>query len=179
VKTLLLGLLAWGGLSQNANQPVVDPQVLETRIFNAINAERTQRRLKPLKTDTRLTNLARAHSRDMALRAFFDHVNPDGKSSVQRARTAGLECRRPLDDRYYLGLGENIFQNNLYDRVIFRNDKPSYEWKPVDEIVKSTVEGWMNSPGHRQVILTAGYLNTGVGVAVAPNDQILITQEFC
>ena len=33
-------------------------------------------------------------------------------------------------------------------------------------IAQSTVDGWMNSPPHRQNILTAGYVDTGVGCVV-------------
>lgn len=80
----------------------------------------------------------------------------------------------------FLGLAENIFQNNLYDRVWYTNGIPtSYEWNTVDEIAESTVLGWMNSPGHRQNILTPHFYSEGIGVAISGDDKVYITQNFC
>jgi uncharacterized protein YkwD len=159
--------------------PRISPEALESKVFDLVNAERVDHKLKPLKADPRLTGVARAHSRDMAKRGFFDHVNPDGQSPSDRGRKAGVPCRRQYADYSTAGISENIFQNNLYDRVIFKNDQPTYEWKTLEEIAVSTVMGWMNSPGHRKAILTSTFTTTGIGVAIATNDQVLITQEFC
>ena len=46
---------------------------------------------EPLAFDPALTAAARAHSADMAARAFFDHVNPDMLSPTMRAQ---LECHQ-------------------------------------------------------------------------------------
>lgn len=174
---MILALLVFFSLVQD--RLPISPEILEARIFELINVERAQHKLKPLQIDSTLTSIARTHSRDMARRGFFDHVNPDGKSPAERGREAGRPCRRDYAGYYTLGIVENIFQNNLYDRVIFRNDIPTYEWKSLERIATSTVQGWMNSPGHRQTILTAKYVTAGIGVAIAANDQVLITQEFC
>ncbi len=77
------------------------------------------------------------------------------------------------------GLAENIFQNNLYNRVIISGIDIKYEWNSADKIARTSVDGWMASPGHRQNILTGRYEKTGVGIAIAANDQLLITQLFC
>jgi uncharacterized protein YkwD len=37
----------------------------------------------------------------------------------------------------------------------------------------------MASPGHRQNILDKNYSRTGIGVAIAPDGQVFITQVFC
>jgi uncharacterized protein YkwD len=37
----------------------------------------------------------------------------------------------------------------------------------------------MNSAGHRQNILSKMFEREGIGVYIAPNDQVLITQLFC
>ena len=77
------------------------------------------------------------------------------------------------------GLAENIYQNNLYDSVTYYNGIPSYDWNTQEEIAQSTVEGWMDSPGHRKNILTSSYDREGIGVAIATNDKVYITQDFC
>lgn len=48
------------------------------------------------------------------------------------------------------------------------------------EIAKSTVNGWLSSPGHRKNILTSTYDKEGIGVAVSlERNEVYITQIFC
>jgi uncharacterized protein YkwD len=117
----------------------------------------------------------------MAKRDFFDHVTPEGKTALARAIAGKFPCRRNyLDGSATIGVSENIFQNNLYRRVIHSPDgKITYDWNSLDEIAKSTVKGWMESPGHRANILTPRFDTSGVGIAISAGDQVLITQMFC
>ena len=50
-------------------------------------------------------------------------------------------------------------------------------WYNEAEVEKRTVEGWMNSPGHRANILHADYTDAGLGIARV-KDYIIITQVF-
>ena len=175
IKTVALVVL----LTIAQDRPRVSTEALEARIFDLVNAERTQQNLKSLKVDPKLTEIARAHSGDMARRRFFDHVNPDGRSPSARGRAGGVPCRKSYIGYSTYGIAENIFQNNLYDRVIIEKGKATYEWNSLEDIATSTVKGWMNSDGHRRVILTDRYRTSGIGIAIAANDQVLITQEFC
>jgi len=52
-----------------------------------------------------------------------------------------------------------------------------FEWQTQEELIKETVQGWMDSPGHRKNILTSEYDETGVGVAYV-NGYIIATQVF-
>ena len=52
-----------------------------------------------------------------------------------------------------------------------------FEWQTQEELETDTVEGWMNSPGHRKNILTAEYDEAGVGVAYI-NGYLIATQVF-
>ena len=171
--------LAIAATAQDRPQPQIDPYNLELRIHELINAERTSRKLSPLKIEDRLSQVARRHSQDMSNRGFFDHFNPDGKGPSDRGRASGYTCRKYVGDFIAEGLSENIFQNNLYNRVIFLGSKTTYEWNTTEEIAQSTVKGWMASPGHRSNILTPTYQREGIGIFIAPNDQVLITQLFC
>lgn len=136
---------------------------LERRIHDLVNAERQKARTGPLTWDSKLADIARTHSRDMARRHFFAHVNPDGEDPTARGRRAGYECRKILGNRIRVGLAENLYEASGTAR---------------DDIEHASVRGWMNSPGHRQNILEKNYTKTGVGVAVA-GDSIFITQLFC
>ena len=110
---------------------------------------------------------------------FFSHDNLIGQDPTERGRLAGYYCRKDFGSYYTEGIAENIFQNNLYDSVTYYNGIPSYDWNTQEEIAKSTVSGWMTSPGHRENILTATYDKEGIGVAISSDDEVLITQDFC
>ena len=137
---------------------------IERLVHDRINDERVDRKLSALGVDRQLSAIARAHSEDMARRNFFSHVNPDGDDPTARGKRAGYECHKEFGRLIREGLAENLFEASLPRRQ--------------DEIVRASVRGWMNSPGHRRNILEKGYDRTGVGVA-ASGDRIYITQLFC
>ena len=55
----------------------------------------------------------------------------------------------------------------------------SYDWNSMKEIAKSTVDGWMDSEGHRKNILTPRFDREGIGVVISPDDKVYITQNLC
>jgi uncharacterized protein YkwD len=118
-----------------------------------------------------VAKLARAHSDDMVKRRYFKHVNPESQTPMKRLQEAGYtQCRL---------VGENIYQNNLYSRVTAERMRKTYDWNSMEEITASTVKGWMDSPGHRQTVLEKNYMRGGVGISIAPDDKVYITQIFC
>jgi len=153
---LLLVFVSLAGLS--AQRPAV-----ERRVHDLVNAERTKAGRRALAWDGKLAGIARAHSSDMAKRRFFDHVNPDGEDPTARGRRAGYDCRKILGERIRVGLAENLFEASGAAR---------------EDIERTAVAGWMNSPGHRQNILEKNYTKSGIGVAMK-GDAIFITQLFC
>jgi len=163
----------------NINEkPVIDISGLETEIHNLINNERQNYGLSPLVYDTELAQIARDHSLDMATRNYFSHYNPEGQGPTERAKAAGYNCYKNFGTYYMDGIAENIFQNNLYNGITYYDDVPVYDWNTQSEIASSTVTGWMNSPGHRQNILTSTYDKEGIGVAISSDYKVYITQDF-
>ena len=55
----------------------------------------------------------------------------------------------------------------------------SYDWKSRQEIAQSTVDGWMDSLDHRKNILDETFDQEGIGVVIAEDDKVFITQNFC
>jgi uncharacterized protein YkwD len=49
----------------------------------------------------------------------------------------------------------------------------------MEQISLTTTKGWMDSSGHRQSILEKDYKRAGVGVAIASDNKVYITQVFC
>jgi uncharacterized protein YkwD len=161
-----------------ASRPRIVIADLERQIHKLINNERKQYGLHPLAWDDTLARIARHHSSDMSTRKFFSHESPEGHDFSYRFRQEGYRCSIPVGSTRYLG-AENIFQNYLFDSVIRVNGDVIYNWDSKEKIAETTVQGWMNSPGHRKNILTPYWSNEGIGVAVSPDGKIYITQNFC
>jgi uncharacterized protein YkwD len=159
-------------------KPALRIAQLEKEIHVLINKERKQRHLSPLAWNDALSAIARKHSSDMAKRNYFSHFSPEGNDFSYRYKQEGYSCALPGDGLIYLG-AENIFQNNLYDRIVYVNDAAYYEWNTMAKIADTTVRGWMNSPGHRKNILTPLWKSEGIGVVISADDKVYITQNFC
>jgi uncharacterized protein YkwD len=160
-------------------KPEVRSAELEKRIHLLINGERKRHGLSPLAWEDALSSIARKHSSDMARRGYFSHVSPDGHDFSYRYRQDGYQCIvRSKGEVYYTG-AENIFQNNLYDRVMISNGIRHYDWNSLEKIAETTVDGWMTSPGHRKNILMPYWTTEGIGVSLSPDEKVYITQNFC
>lgn len=159
-------------------KPVINIIELETQIHVLINTEREKVGLKLLVYDSTLSTIARNHSSDMATNNYFDHNNLNGLTPTDRAKLAGYSCHKDYDSYYFDGIAENIFQNWLYSEIIYYNRIPTYNWNSQNEIASSTVEGWMNSLGHRQNILDSDIDKEGIGIAISNDSKVYITQDL-
>jgi uncharacterized protein YkwD len=158
----------------------IDITKLEKRIHALINENRINNGVSSLSFDDNLALIARGHSVDMSINNYFEHDNKKGEDPTMRGQDVGYTCRKDYGSYYTNGIAENIFQNNLYDSTSYVNGIPvSHDWNSLEDIAQSTVNGWMNSPGHRQNILKAQYDREGIGVAISSDDKVLITEDFC
>src|SRR4051794_7411257 len=107
-----------------------------------VNARRAAHHLAPLRPSHELRVAAEAHGADMVAHRFFAHVSPFTGAITDRARRAGYV---PTDD-YPLGGDIAGGGGGL--------SPPA-----------SIVTAWMNSPGHRAVILDGDFRDVGVGIA--------------
>jgi uncharacterized protein YkwD len=179
VLTLFL-VVAPAAATRRTGQPEIRISNLEHRVHDLINKERLDHKLTALAFDERLSTIARGHSHDMAARNFFSHTNPDGQDATVRGKLAGFTCRKQITrNTFSEGLGENLFQDNLYSRFRISGNERTYDWNTPEEIAAHSLKGWMNSPPHRRNILETIYGQTGVGIAVSDDDKVYITQLFC
>lgn len=160
-------------------KPELDLLQMEKEIHNLINEERTKRGLSTLSWNDELADIARTHSTDMAINNYFSHDDLQDRDMEYRYNQAGFRCSVPTGQGSFALGGENIFQNNLYDSITYINGIPTYHWNSQEKIAESTVEGWMDSTGHRENILTSFWTSEGIGVAISSDDKVLITQNFC
>ena len=125
---------------------------LEAGLLDQINAIRAQRHLVPLQRAKNLDAVARAHSLDMATRAYVAHESPEGANAVNRlqeAQVAGFSLA-----------AENI---GTTDRT-----------GPNREIVSS----WLASPIHRTNLLAPVFNTTGIGIVRAYDGRLIYTQLY-
>ena len=122
-----------------------DPERLGALALELVNASRAEVGLTALNPSRVLDEAAQAHADDMLARGFFDHVTPEGGTAFERFVAAG-------GDRWAVS-GENIASCS------------GCTAPAGDERVTGFHEGWMQSPGHRENILSAGFARFGFGMA--------------
>lgn len=135
------------GFKLNESKLSVDEEA-EERMLELVNEERASLGIKPLVMDERLQELARAHSKDMFIRGYFAHINPDGQDPFDRMEEWDIEFK---------AAGENL--------ALAPN-------------VELAHEGLMNSPGHRANILTKEYGHIGIGCINGGSSGKMFSQEF-
>ncbi len=123
----------------------------EARIFDLINAERRHQGLRPLVFNAQLNQMARIQAQNMAYYQKMAHVLPNATLPTlgDRAQYVGYPFMR---------LAENVALGY-----------PNAE---------TVVEGWMNSHGHRQNILDAGVIETGIAIARSATGGLYYCQVF-
>lgn len=126
---------------------------IEEQVFQAINRIREEHHLLPLSAAKDLGAIARLHSQDMAVRAYFSHVSPEGDSLRTRITRNGITN--------WNRIAENIAMNYGYG-----------------DPVSIAVKGWLESPGHRHNIMDENLTETGIGVAMDAKGRIYLTQLF-
>lgn len=128
------------------DQGQVSASQIEQAVLTLTNAERQKAGLKPLQMDDKLMKSARAKSADMASKNYFSHTSPTYGSPFDQMKANGIT---------YRAAAENIAMGQ----------------RSAEEVVK----GWMESPGHRQNILTPGFTHIGIGYDARGNYW---TQQF-
>lgn len=94
----------------------------------------------------------------------------------------GTKKKQIGPNTWKVGLSENIFLNSLYNKVLttvrdgIAVDR-EYIWNDQDQIVQTTVQGWMDSPSHRKNILSPLIERQGIGVAISGND-VYVTEDM-
>lgn len=166
------------GPARAQKPPPVSATSLERKIHDLVNRERRAQNIKPLAWDARLAAVARGHSGDMAKRDYFSHQSPEGEGFDGRYSRARYRCALRTGDTVHAG-AENIARGNLYASVTTRNGVQYFDWNSESRIARTTTEGWMASPGHRANILAPHWKHEGIGVVIAPDRRVYITQNFC
>ena len=122
----------------------------EKTLFELVNKERQKRGLAAVRFSPDLSRLARRHSQDMASREELTHSSSDGKSYLERLIKAGF---------HFIAIGENVAYSNGYQPELIHQEL-------------------MDSPGHRENILTPGFDEVGIAAVFREGNGYYITQDF-
>jgi len=166
-------------LQQNIAYLRENAEILASMIHRLVNEERAKVRLGPLTWDRELASIALSHSVDMAQRNYFDHYSPEGKDFADRYKEHGYKDKTVVGDQVYVG-GENLFLNNVVDSYVYDQESGEileYRFNSLEELARSTVDGWMESPGHRENIM-APFTREGIGIEVSDEGKVYITENF-
>ncbi|TWT60754.1 CAP domain-containing protein [Rubinisphaera italica] len=129
------------GIQPMNDIPEMTPELAEKlALLKLINAERTRMNIHSLSWNDKLTTAAQNWSKYMADNNHFSHVAPDGTTPDKRAAQAGYTDRAGW---------ENIAEGTATPQ--------------------QTYQMWMNSPGHKAIMLSPELNEVGLGVA--PNAQ--------
>ncbi|MBX0288467.1 CAP domain-containing protein [Halomicroarcula sp. F28] len=159
------------------NAAGVNTTNVERLVHQEINDRRTANGLDPIAYDPALASIAEDHSQDMITRDFFAHENPDGDNFDDRYDQAGYDCRVATGGGTYATGGENIAQTWWDEQISTTQGPVRYDTEA--ELAEGIVTQWMNSTGHRENILTDHWESEGIGVSIAEDDEVLVTQNFC
>lgn len=134
---------------QRLTIPTVTTTAQENEVIRLVNVQRSKAGLQQLKTNWQLCRVARYKSADMANKGYFAHNSPTYGTPFKMMESFGLR---------FSSAGENI----------------AYGQRTPAEVMN----GWMNSPGHRNNIMSASYTEIGVGLAKNKSGVSYWTQQF-
>jgi uncharacterized protein YkwD len=114
----------------------------ELAMVDALNVDRTTRGLVPVRIDSRLMAIARARSVDMVTKNYFSHTQPDGRNVFNILSAQHIT---------WYGAGEIIAWNN---------------YPTLETSVPAANNQWLNSPGHKAIVVSTSFNYVGVGLAL-------------
>lgn len=184
ILALIILVVAVGGVAYvtivSAEEPAeeLNQVQVEYQIHQNVNAEREAQNLEPLEFDTDLRDIARGYSKQMVHENFFGHYDARGHSFKDRYDAVGYNCSIPLNETHNLQGGENLAQSH-YDKPVKTAQGTEETYTTIDELANGVVSDWMDSPEHRENILTSEWETEGIGVYVTEDASVYVTQNFC
>ena len=137
-----------------AAQQATSDTPLGQAVLRAVNQRRAGASLGVSPT---LQRAASVHAADMALRTYQGHHSPEGLGPLDRVLA--------VDDTFTGQVAENIWAGS------------ALPGKSDDEMAAHILQGWSNSPLHRNTLESRSYSQTGVGIA-RKGDVVYVVQLF-
>jgi len=155
IGTIVFSLFTFLNFNSTEKQPAnaLDKKTIVKELHERVNEERKKEKLTELSWNEELAAAAEAKTQDMIKNNYFAHISPvDGKKWSEFILEAGYD---------YKEAGENLAVGYTDPKI--------------------AVEAWMNSPTHKENILSPGFEETGMGLSVGNwkgSTTYFIAQEF-
>jgi len=141
----LVAALAPVAASSPARTTVERQVGLERAVVQELNRARASHGIRPLRFGDGLDVAAAQHSRSMLERGYFDHTSPDGTKFDRRIR------------HYYSSRG---WRRWAVGEALLSSS--------TELDARTIVQAWLDSPPHREVILSPLYRDAGLAAFYAP-----------
>lgn len=126
---------------------------IENEILRLVNELRTSVGVGTLEKSKLLSDSAYIRSKEMLDTDYFEHTRPDGSSYTTAIDAAGYQ---------WSSVGENIGYCSGYS---------------MEQVANAIFEGWKNSPGHYQNMISEKYTQIGISIC-ADGTKVYATQNF-
>jgi uncharacterized protein YkwD len=118
-----------------------DAAAMSAEVIRLVNVERAKAGLGALTSQAQLTQAAQGHALDEGCNFFMSHDGSDGSTALDRIVRAGY---------VYSWWGENVAAGY--------------------STAQDVMTAWMDSPSHRDNILSPNFTEIGIGYVYNPND---------
>jgi len=135
--------------------PVPELPAVELAVIEMTNAVRREHNLSDVRASAPLGKAAREYAAYLARTGLFSHT-ADSRDIGQRVAASGYT---------WCSVGENLSLNGSSEGFATR------------ELAREAVEGWINSPPHRENMLAPHFTEIGVGVAASPDRSKYISVQ--
>jgi uncharacterized protein YkwD len=140
----------------------VDHDLLAAALFHETNRVRRKNGRPPLSHDARLDAAARMHAGDMARHDFLSHTNPHrpkGRSPADRAQLSGFNFRFLAENvatqfTIQYQSGQAVYRVPAGTGFSYQPDGLPLPRHTYRTFAATVLAQWMNSPGHRENILS-------------------------
>lgn len=166
-----------GSPRSSPTKPEIDLPELESQVHAAVNQERIENGLQPLKWNSEAAASAKKHSFYLAglnegfrKKLYINHTGANGTKHGRRLRSEGVAYRKS---------GENIYATSIIDKYYLDGANTPKNFFTRQGLVRRAVEGWMNSEGHRHNMLDPDFDEAGMGIAAdSTGTNFIFTQVF-
>src|SRR5262245_38745746 len=146
----LLGI--WCALSIGAS-PLPSPAGPELELLARVNRVRAEHHLTELAPSGPLSDVARAHARNLADGNYLAYHDREGRSPLDRVQQAGISGFRML--------AENIGSSD-----------------ESDDRLEAILQAWLASPTHRENLLHPAFNTSGIGIERGADGKTIAVQLF-
>jgi uncharacterized protein YkwD len=168
------------GVSIPADEETNKTAVREAFI-QRLNEAREERGLQTLTQRAVLVKMGNQQAADMAEYDYVGHEDSQGRTIEDRYSARGLlpECElETTGNRFYPG-AENAASGHIYKDVIRWWDNEVVSIDSEERLAEYLFNSWMNSSGHRKVMLLDSADEAGLGLAITDSNKAYAALEFC